>query len=90
MSEEAQESRNKDFKKYTDINAREISRITRNEDLLNRLLIYSHPLLTSLRPLSKTLRPKVLQLLVSPRIRQKIQNINMRAVAISLTRTLKI
>lgn len=49
LSEEAQESRNKDIKRYRMDHTRKISRITTNTDLLNRLLETSDPLISSLR-----------------------------------------
>lgn len=51
LSEEAQESRNKDLKKYRELYTRKLSRISTNQDLLNRLLISSDPLISSLRKL---------------------------------------
>lgn len=49
LSEEAQESRNKDLKSFREKHTRKISRTTGNQDLLNRLLITSDPLISSLR-----------------------------------------
>lgn len=43
MSEEAQESRSKDFRLYRKSYSRRISRIATNEDLLPNLLISSDP-----------------------------------------------
>lgn len=68
MSEEAQESRNKDFKKYREHHSRKISREQTNQDLINRLLMTSDPFISSIRrpkqrhhnPLGKD----ILQLLV--------------------------
>jgi hypothetical protein len=49
LSEEAQESRNKDFKRFRANYTRKSSRKLTNEDLLNILLISSDPLISSLR-----------------------------------------
>lgn len=49
LSEEAQESRNKDFKRIREHNTRKISRICQNEDLIHMLLISSDPYISSLR-----------------------------------------
>jgi len=49
LSEEAQEARNKDFKRYREIHTRKLSRIKTNEDLLHLLLISSDPLISSMR-----------------------------------------
>lgn len=51
LSEEAQESRNKDLKKFRESNTRKNCRVLGNQDLLNRLLITSDPLISSLRKL---------------------------------------
>lgn len=48
-SEEAQESRNKDFKRIRQFNTRKTGRIETNEDLLNGLLITSDPVISSIR-----------------------------------------
>lgn len=49
LSEEAQESRNKDYKKYRYSNTRKFSRRSQNEDLFNMLLASSDPKISSLR-----------------------------------------
>lgn len=49
LSEEAQESRNKDIKHYREFNTRKCSRISTNTDLLHKLLISSDPYISSLR-----------------------------------------
>jgi len=49
LSEEAQEARNKDYKKYRIYHSRKISRLITNEDVLHQLLISSDPYLFSLR-----------------------------------------
>jgi hypothetical protein len=51
LSEEAQESRNKGLKQFREFHARKMSRVSTNEDLLNRLFITSDPLISSLRQL---------------------------------------
>ncbi|KAL4097259.1 hypothetical protein QTP88_022062 [Uroleucon formosanum] len=53
LSEEAQESRNKDYKRYREHHTRKSSRINTNLDLLHFLLISSDPLITSKRTLTK-------------------------------------
>ena len=52
-SEEAQEARNKDFKKYRENYLRKISKEKTNEDILHMLLISSDPLVSSLRKIKK-------------------------------------
>lgn len=49
LSEEAQEARNKDFRKFRETRSRKINRKSTNEDILNNLLISSDPLITHLR-----------------------------------------
>jgi hypothetical protein len=51
LSEEAQEARNKEIKKYRLGYSRKISRTKTNQDVLNMLLISSDPMITSLRKL---------------------------------------
>lgn len=53
LSEEAQEARNKDVRRYREHFTRKTSRIDTNTDLLNRLLISSDPFLASLRRVPK-------------------------------------
>ncbi|XP_025414995.1 uncharacterized protein LOC112686776 isoform X2 [Sipha flava] len=53
LSEEAQESRNKDFKMYRRHHTRKNSRINTNKDLLHVLLISSDPLISTIRLLPK-------------------------------------
>lgn len=48
LSEEASESRNKDFKNYRQFNTRKISRTKTMEDLLNYLFISSEPIISTL------------------------------------------
>lgn len=72
LSEEAQESRNKDLKNFREKHTRKISRTTGNQDLLNRLLVTSDPLISSLRecPTRKysNISPEVISLLEAPSI----------------------
>lgn len=49
LSEEAQEARNKDCRRYREHNTRKCGRVATNTDLLNMLLITSDPLINSLR-----------------------------------------
>lgn len=49
LSEEVQETRHKEVRRYREFNTRKISRIKTNEDLLHNLLISSDPLITSHR-----------------------------------------
>ena len=49
MPEEAQEARNKDFKKFREGFSRKTSRIVTNRDLVYRLLVSSDPVIASLR-----------------------------------------
>lgn len=49
LSEEAQEARNKELKKYREHNTRENSRVNTNEDLIHVLLVSSDPYISSLR-----------------------------------------
>lgn len=48
-SEEAQEARNKDFKRIRQNNTRKTSRLETNEDLIHGLLVSSDPFISSLR-----------------------------------------
>jgi hypothetical protein len=77
LSEEAQESRNKDLKQFREFHARKMSRVSTNEDLLNRLFITSDPLISSLRQLpprkSSTICKEVLSLLEKPSIESSSQ-----------------
>ena len=70
LSEEAQESRNKDLKYFRRSHTRKTSREHTIEDLLNFLLVSSDPLITSLRPQPRTVRNKfyedVFQLIIPP------------------------
>lgn len=66
-SEEAQESRNKDFKRIRQNHTRKMSRMETNEDLIHGLLVSSDPYISNLRKAyQKTEKPfdnEVLQLL---------------------------
>lgn len=53
LSEEAQEARNKDFKRYREHNSRKCSREKTNQDIFNYFLISSDPLITSKRKIQK-------------------------------------
>ena len=70
MSEDAQESRNKDFRQYREHFTRKISREQNNEDLFHRLLITSDPFISSLRkPKLRSRIPlgaSILKLLITP------------------------
>lgn len=61
LSEEAQESRNKDVKHYREFNTRKCSRINTNEDLIHKLLISSDPYISNLRQ-----KPKKTKLMIDP------------------------
>ena len=61
MLEEAQEARNKDFKKFREDFSRKTSRIDTNRDLVNRLLVSSDPVITSLRKGHKKKMVRVLK-----------------------------
>lgn len=67
LSEEAQESRNKDFKSYRERFSRKTSRTENLVDIINRLFISSDPFLTLMRKLPKNNRkpfnPEVLNML---------------------------
>lgn len=67
LSEEAQESRNKDTRRYRLQFTRKISRKDTNSDLINRLLISSDPYICNLRKAPRTKRgqltPEILKLL---------------------------
>lgn len=49
LSEEAQESKNKEYKYFRYHNTRKTSRLDQNKDLLSKLLISSDPLISSFR-----------------------------------------
>lgn len=70
LSEEAQEARNKDCRRFREHNTRKRSRSATNRDLLNMLVITSDPLINSLREVPKkytgSFAPEVLDLLIQP------------------------
>lgn len=49
VSEEAEEARNKDYRKYRLMFSRKCDRISTNTDVFNRLLITSDPYISSIR-----------------------------------------
>lgn len=49
LSEEVQESRHKEVRRYREHNSRKISRIKTNEDLVHALLIFSDPVIAASR-----------------------------------------
>lgn len=67
LSEEAQEARNKDFRKYREKRCRKISRQDNCQDLLNIFLTSSDPIISSIRSVlpkkDSSLNAEVLQLL---------------------------
>lgn len=71
LSEEAQESKNKDMRNFRQHHTRKCSRVKTNEDLLLRLLLSSDPLISSLRKLPAVnrskLSPDVISLLNAPK-----------------------
>lgn len=56
LSEEAQETRNKDIRRYREGHTRKISRTSTNEDLLHRLLETSDPFISNIRDLPKKVK----------------------------------
>ena len=72
LSEEAQEARNKDCRKFRERYTRKKSRLCTNKDLLSMLLVTSDPVINSLREIPRkkfeTFPREVLELLVSPKI----------------------
>lgn len=70
LSEDAQESRNKDYKRYRLHHSRKCSRSATNEDVFNRLLYTSDPYVTSIRKppvkLIKDFHEDTLKLLMFP------------------------
>ncbi|KAK2577975.1 hypothetical protein KPH14_002674 [Odynerus spinipes] len=53
LSEEVQECRNKDYKRYRCLHSRKCNRIATNEDVLHMILLSSDPIITCLRPKPK-------------------------------------
>lgn len=78
LSEEAQEARNKDCRRFREGHTRKRSCITTNIDLLRMLLITSDPVINSLRelpPKKITILPEeVLKLIVPPSIPSRTTN----------------
>lgn len=72
LGEEAQESRNKDIKRYREFHARKFSRKQNLEDIFHGLLISSDPLISSMKKLSikkfKQYPSEVLSFLKEPQI----------------------
>ncbi|XP_011868998.1 PREDICTED: uncharacterized protein LOC105562616 [Vollenhovia emeryi] len=70
LSEEAQESRNKDFRAFREKFTRKMSRIATNEDLMHIFLISSDPIISSYRSLPPKkggcLGPEISALLSTP------------------------
>ncbi|XP_028146043.1 uncharacterized protein LOC126891809 [Diabrotica virgifera virgifera] len=87
LSEEAQESRNKDLKSFREKHTRKISRISGNQDLLNRLLITSDPVISSLRqyPLRKSsnISSEVVSLLKAPSL-ESMEADSLRALQLNM------
>lgn len=75
MSEEAQEARNKNSRKFRELFTRKTSRIDTNTDLLHTLLITSDPIIASLRAAPKTLRGKI-SLEVQDLLEQSLPTLN--------------
>ena len=69
LSEEAQEARNKDFRRFREFNTRKCSRFATNVDLTHKLLISSDAYLAYLRQdwkhVSSVLEPEALELIIS-------------------------
>lgn len=69
FSEEAQEARNKEYRRYREHNSRKFNRIATNSDIFNNLLISSDPKISALRnkvtPKKNPLSPEALKLLQS-------------------------
>lgn len=75
LSEEAQEARNKDCRRFREFNTQKISRNATNKDLLTMLLISSDPLVNSYREKTKKSKniysTEVLELLKCPSLEQE-------------------
>lgn len=59
LSEEAQEARNKDCRRFREYNTRKCSRVATNRDLLSMLVITSDPLINSLREIPQKKPEKI-------------------------------
>lgn len=72
LSEDAQESRNKDIKRFRENFSRKCSREINMQDVFNRLLVTSDPYISNVRKLPlkplKTLAPEAVELLKPPKI----------------------
>jgi len=77
LTEEAQEARNKDFKRYREHNSRKCCREKTNLDILNLFLLSSDPVISSKRKLMKkktqSMPIEALALLKSPDVRVSLQ-----------------
>lgn len=80
LSEEAQEARNKDFKRYREHYSRKCSRVKTNEDVFNLFLISSDPQISSKHKIKrknlKELPVEVVSLLKAPTV-QEVDNSDM-------------
>lgn len=88
LSEEAQEARNKDCRRFREHNTRKVSRIATNRDLLNMLIITSDPVVNSLReipkkPISK-LPSEVLELIIPPSLEIK-SSVNISSFSLNVS-----
>lgn len=72
LSEEAQEVRNKNIKRYSEDFSRKCSREKTMEDIFNRLMVTSDPYISSIRKLPrknlKSLSKETVELLLSPTV----------------------
>lgn len=59
LSEEAQESRNKDYKYYRTHHSRKCSRLSTNEDVFHMIMISSDPFIIQLRPEPTKKKPSI-------------------------------
>lgn len=57
LSEEVQEARNKDLRRYRELHTRKISREATNRDLLNRILVSADPAISNIR--NKTVKQRM-------------------------------
>ena len=78
LSEEAQEARNKEFKKYREGFSRKVSRTKTNEDVLNMYLISLDPFISSLKKIPKKratqFDKEVLDMLRAPDVRSVVDD----------------
>lgn len=72
LSEDAQEARNKDIKRYREDFSRKCSRVKTMEDVFHRLLVTSDPYISSIRKLPqknlKSLSPEAVGMLLAPTV----------------------